>query len=402
MATTPIPVTPRAASAPAREAAVDDAVRLLKRHLDEIGYHGIYKYLASANYYSSSPSIFNGARPRSLDAFQRQIHDGPSDWTLAMCLSTGASFRPEDLTPPTRAVAEALADAGLFTQNGDTLDQGPYQLISVFDRYLFIDSRIHFGGDRLHEVYIGPDSLLLLYYMPVEEIRPDHRILDLCTGTGVIGLGLSRFSEHVVSTDIAPPALRLARINRALNGLEARITLLAENLRDTLDSPERFHLIACNPPYVAAPTELPTPLYAQGPDVDGLGYLRLLLDRVPAKLTPDGQAMFVVDLIGDTHRPYYFEELERIAKEQDLFVEAFIDNKLKADDQIPAYKFLYARLSHGLTPEEVERRVRSFVFDELKASYYYMTTLRVRRRKPSGLRVLDRYRITTYDGFFRS
>ncbi|ETX03683.1 MAG: hypothetical protein ETSY1_46475 (plasmid) [Candidatus Entotheonella factor] len=393
-----LPTEPLAAPA---AAALDAALRLLKEYLDDIGYHGIYKYLATANYYAASPSVFNASRPQSLEAFDRQIHEGPDDWMLARCLTTCAPCRLEALPPPARRVAEVLADVGLLVWNGNTLEQGGYQLISVFDRYILLDARIHFGGSQLHDVYIGPDSHLLLYYMPVEAIRPADHILDLCTGTGVIGLGLSRFSEHVVSTDIAPPALRLAHMNRALNNAEGRVSIRAENLQETLASDECFDLIACNPPYVAAPPELPTPLYAQGPDRDGLGYLRLLMERAPEKLNPGGQAMFVVDLIGDTHRPYYFDDLERIAKEQELFIEAFIDNRLKADGQLPAYKFLYARLFHGTPPEEIEQRMRNFIFDELHAYYYYMTTLRVRRRKPSGLRVLDRYRITSYDEFFQ-
>jgi methylase of polypeptide subunit release factors len=399
MTTTPIPA--EALAATSDNAALAAALRRLKGYLDDIGYHGLYKYLATANFYSASPSIFNGARPRSLQAFDRQIQEGPSDWTLARCLTTCAPCDSQGLTAPERAIAEVLADAGLMVRDSGTLAAGPYQLISIFDRYVFIDSRIHFGGSRLHDVYIGPDSLLLLYYLPVGEIRPQHRVLDLCTGTGVIGLGLSRFSEHVISTDIAAPALRLAHINRALNHAEERISFRTEDLRDTLASPEGYDLIACNPPYVAAPSDLPAPLYAQGPDRDGLGYMRLLMERVPGKLHPGGQAVFVVDLIGDTCRPYYFDELEHITKEQGLFVEAFIDSRLKADDQIPAYKFLYARLFAGVPEEEIEQRIRNFVFNELQAHCYYMTTLRVRRRKPSGLRVLDRYRITSYDGFFQ-
>lgn len=381
------------------EAGLDSALHSLRDYLDDIDYHGIYKYLATANFYAASSSVFNGVRRSSLEAFDRQIHDGPEDWRLAMCLTTGSPCYPKQLPAEARAVAEALAEAGLFSTDEGAFVNSPYQLISVFDQYLFVDARIHFGGERLHDVYIGPDSYLLLYYTPVPKIRPEHRVLDLCTGTGVIGLGLARFSEHVISTDIAPPALRLVRMNRTLNNAESRISIRTEDLRETLASPEQFDLITCNPPYVAAPFALP--IYAEGPDRDGLGYVRLLVDRIPEKLNPGGEAMFTADLVGDTHRPYYFDELERIATERDLFIEAFIDNRLQAEHQVPCYKYLYSKLFDTTPSEEIEERVRTFIFEELKAHCYYLTTFRVRRRIPSGLRVLDRGRITSYDQFFQ-
>ncbi|KAJ3184685.1 hypothetical protein HDU87_004088 [Geranomyces variabilis] len=52
------------------------------------------------------------------------------------------------------------------------------------------------------------------------------RILDLCTGTGCIGLALANAipHAHVTAGDIHPRAVALARINARRNGLEDRVT----------------------------------------------------------------------------------------------------------------------------------------------------------------------------------
>ncbi|HXI29477.1 MAG TPA: methyltransferase [Vicinamibacterales bacterium] len=379
----------------------ETALRSLKRYLDALGYHGAYKYLVTANHYPVSGSAFNGAQRNALRRFDRQIHDDDRGIGLARCLTTRTPCSKNELTTVECDLAEELASAGLLSDQGEAFGPGDYQLVSAFDRYLLLDALINFDGGRMHDVYVGPDSYLVLYYSPVDQLRPEHRVLDLCTGTGIIALGLSRFAGQVVATDIGEAPLRLAQLNCALNDVEDKVTIRREDFHTTLASPETFDLIVCNPPYVASPPDLPTPLYAQGSDADGLGLLRALMERAPAKLTPDGNAVFVADLIGDFNRPYYFDDLERIAKEQSLRIDAYVDNRLKGEYQIPAFTFLFARTHPEIAPEDIEERIRHFIFDELRAYCYYLTTLRVRRQPGDpGLRVFDRHRVTSFDGFF--
>lgn len=81
--------------------------------------------------------------------------------------------------------------------------------------------------------------------------RPVEAALDLGTGSGLQAFLAARHSEHVVGLDLNPRALRLARLNAALNGVvnvEWRRGNLFEPVRD-----ERFGLIAANPPFVVSP-----------------------------------------------------------------------------------------------------------------------------------------------------
>jgi ribosomal protein L3 glutamine methyltransferase len=77
------------------------------------------------------------------------------------------------------------------------------------------------------------------------------RILDLCTGSGCIGIAcaLAFVDAEVVLADISPEALAVARINIGKYGLEERVTVAQADLFAGLQG--HFDLIVSNPPYVA-------------------------------------------------------------------------------------------------------------------------------------------------------
>jgi release factor glutamine methyltransferase len=88
--------------------------------------------------------------------------------------------------------------------------------------------------------------------------RPDRaaacRILDLCTGSGVIAISLAREfpAAQVVATELSPEAAALARRNAARNAVADRVEVRDGDLFAPVAG-ERFDLIAANPPYIASP-----------------------------------------------------------------------------------------------------------------------------------------------------
>jgi release factor glutamine methyltransferase len=88
--------------------------------------------------------------------------------------------------------------------------------------------------------------------------RPDRaaacRILDLCTGSGVIAISLAREfpAAQVVATELSPEAAALARRNAARNAVAERVEVRDGDLFAPVAG-ERFDLIAANPPYIASP-----------------------------------------------------------------------------------------------------------------------------------------------------
>ncbi len=99
---------------------------------------------------------------------------------------------------------------------------------------------------------------ILSYYKKHSLPAPD-KILDMGTGSGVIGLSLAHaFPEaHATLADISPDALALARENAEKTALpEERTTFILTDLFQNL-SGGPFDLIVANLPYIAA-DEVPT------------------------------------------------------------------------------------------------------------------------------------------------
>lgn len=79
------------------------------------------------------------------------------------------------------------------------------------------------------------------------------RVLDLCCGSGCIGLAVARHAPNcrVVLADASEDALRVARQNVHRTGFGGQITsFCADALADPPQMIWDFNLIVCNPPYI--------------------------------------------------------------------------------------------------------------------------------------------------------
>jgi ribosomal protein L3 glutamine methyltransferase len=143
----------------------------------------------------------------------------------------------------------------------------------------------------------SPIGGLLLEEVEPWLVRPPTRILDVCTGSGCIGILAAHIwpEARVTLIDVNPAAVNLARRNIALHGLEDRVHVIESDLLMGLDKGEPYDLILSNPPYVdasdmaALPEEFqhePALGLAGGPDGNDL--VRRLLSEVVAHLSSDG------------------------------------------------------------------------------------------------------------------
>jgi methylase of polypeptide subunit release factors len=83
---------------------------------------------------------------------------------------------------------------------------------------------------------------------PLTEPAPGARALDMGTGSGVGAVFAARRGFQVVGVDLNAEAVRCARANVLLNGLEERIEIRQGNLFAPVAG-ERFDLVVWNPPF---------------------------------------------------------------------------------------------------------------------------------------------------------
>lgn len=131
----------------------------------------------------------------------------------------------------------------------------------------------------------------------------DPRILDLCCGSGCIGLAVaSRIKDaRVTMADISPAALQIAKKNIQRNKLGGRVACV--QLDANKPAPAflgKFDLIVSNPPYITNQEmlELPESVKAYEPHLalfggdDGLDFYRNIVKNYSAALKPGGFLCF--------------------------------------------------------------------------------------------------------------
>ena len=94
-----------------------------------------------------------------------------------------------------------------------------------------------------------------LVYKVIDYIRKNNltniKILDLCTGSGIIGITLKKeleeFDVKILASDISSRALTVAKENAG--SLEADISFVESDLFSNIQ--DKFDIIVSNPPYIA-------------------------------------------------------------------------------------------------------------------------------------------------------
>lgn len=124
-------------------------------------------------------------------------------------------------------------------------------------------------------------------------IKPEMKVLDLCTGSGCIAVTIAKETgAHVTASDISQKALEIAKKNAELNGAE--VTFIKSDMFKNIDS--RFDVIISNPPYIKS-EEIETlqeevrgydPRSALDGGDDGLDFYRAIASLGSEYLNPRG------------------------------------------------------------------------------------------------------------------
>lgn len=148
-----------------------------------------------------------------------------------------------------------------------------------------------------------PDSETLIE-RALEVVGDGARVLDLCTGSGILGITIAaeRPGVHADLTDVSADALAVARQNAEALGVIERVRLLSGDLFGALSGDERYSLITANPPYIpeaevaglAPDVRDHEPHLALAGGADGFVVHRRIIAEAPRFLAPGGTLLIEV------------------------------------------------------------------------------------------------------------
>jgi methylase of polypeptide subunit release factors len=199
-------------------------------------------------------------------------------------------FSPGDIPEKTLT---RMTDAGILDITGSAFRSNVR--FSTLGDQLFVHSA--FPTEQADAVFFGPDTYrfarLIHQSMPSMKRRIGHgklKILDIGAGTGAGGLQAATLAARsmpiaITLSDINQCALRLCRINAALNGFE-NVQIVESDLYASIDG--TFDLILANPPYLVDPLAR---MYRHGGGELGFELSLRIAEQGVTRLAPGGRLL---------------------------------------------------------------------------------------------------------------
>ncbi|MDD6967927.1 MAG: peptide chain release factor N(5)-glutamine methyltransferase [Firmicutes bacterium] len=230
-----------------------------------------------------------------------KMEDGQSAGLIArdlLCTFSGKS--PEQLIREIDSPAEENVAARVFDGVDRLLKEEP--LAYVLGQWEFYGLPLYVTPD----VLIPRDDTCAVTELAINKglfLDKDPRILDLCCGSGCIGLAIaSRVKDaRVTLADISKEALAVAKKNIARNKLGGRVSTFQVDAREKAPGfLGKFDLIVSNPPYITRSEmeQLPKSVDAYEPHLalfggeDGLDFYRSIIQKFTPILKPEGYLCF--------------------------------------------------------------------------------------------------------------
>ena len=169
-----------------------------------------------------------------------------------------------------------------------------------------------------------------LIYRVIEYVKTTKKdsikILDLCTGSGIIAITLKKELElksvGLIASDISEEALEVAKENAELNN--ADIKFIQSDIFNDID--EKFDIIVSNPPYIDRKDEITMktnvlnydPHLALFAEEEGMYFYRKIVEESKNYLNDSGVIFFE---IGHDQR----EKITKLADMNDYYAEVYKD-----------------------------------------------------------------------------
>ena len=219
------------------------------------------------------------------------------DAMLLLCKATGLTKEQIYSRPDTELTAQPRSLFGTLLQRRCAAEPIAYILgeREFFGRRFHVDARV---------LIPRPDTEILVEQaLDLLEAHTEAKVLDLCTGSGCIGITIAaeRPQATVTLADISNEALAVAADNVNVL-LSNTLELVQGNLFGSLPN-RRFHMIITNPPYLAGQWYQTTAAQVKrepysalvGGGEEGLDLIRTIVAEAPEHLESEGALLIECD-----------------------------------------------------------------------------------------------------------
>ena len=170
----------------------------------------------------------------------------------------------------------------------------------------------------------------------MQKLKGDKQwdVLDLCCGSGIIGISMAKICDNVsvVASDISSAAVDVAQENA--RALRTKIKFFCGDMFEPLTG-YTFDMIVSNPPYIRTnmiamlQEEVKSfdPMEALDGGRDGLDYYRVIVEKAPKFLKKDG---YLLMEIGSDQA----EELRKLIMESGAFTKAEVIRDLAGRERV--------------------------------------------------------------------
>ncbi len=160
----------------------------------------------------------------------------------------------------------------------------------------------------------------------LEEVRPEDRVLDMGTGSGINGIIAASVAREVVGVDVNPQAVEAARANALRNGVASNTVFFESDVFDAVDG--EFDLIIFDPPFLWLK---PRDLLERSIADEGYETLTRFMREAQSHLTPEGRMLIFFGTSGD------LGYLQQLMDENSFLAEVVASHELKTEDLTVSY-----------------------------------------------------------------
>lgn len=143
---------------------------------------------------------------------------------------------------------EDIDETEFFLQIKMLINKTPIQYIINNQEFM----KLNFYVDE-NVLIPQPDTEILVEeVISLAEGKENLEILDLCTGSGCIGISLAKYIEksRVTAIDISNKAIQIAKLNAEKNLVHKNIKFIESDMFKNIEEQYKFDFIVSNPPYI--------------------------------------------------------------------------------------------------------------------------------------------------------